>query len=66
MVQWLGLGAFAAAGMGAIPGRGTKIPQAVQRGQKKKKTEYGQLRIQAEYVEVFGGPGSRKRRVATH
>ena len=37
MVQWLGLGAFAAAGMGAIPGRGTKIPQAVQRGQKKKK-----------------------------
>ena len=36
-VQWLGLGAFSAKGPGSIPGRGTKIPQAVQRSQKQKK-----------------------------
>lgn len=28
MVQWLGLGAFAAVGLGAVPGWGTKTPQA--------------------------------------
>lgn len=27
-VQWLGLGTFAAEGLGSIPGRGTEIPQA--------------------------------------
>ena len=32
-VQWLGLHAFTAKGLGSIPGRGTKIPQAVWRGQ---------------------------------
>ena len=36
-VQWLGLCASAAGGTGLIPGRGTKIPHAVQHGQKKKK-----------------------------
>ena len=35
-VQWLGLCAFTAVGLGSIPGRGTKIPQAMQCGQKKK------------------------------
>ena len=30
----LGLRAFAAEGLGSIPGRGTKIPQAMWRGQK--------------------------------
>ena len=35
VVQWLGLSAFTAEGLGSIPGRGTKIPQAVRRGQKK-------------------------------
>ena len=29
-VQWLGLGAFTAVGPGSIPGRGTKIPQAMR------------------------------------
>ena len=49
MVQWLGLHAFTAEGPGSIPGQGTKIPQAVSRGQKKKKKSrfyperYGQL-----------------------
>ena len=36
-VQWLGLSADCL-GPGSIPGRGTKIPQASQRGQKKKDT----------------------------
>ena len=36
-VQWLGLRAFTAEGPGSIPGRETKIPQAVRHGQKKKK-----------------------------
>ena len=27
-VQWLGLGAFTAQGLGSIPGWGTKIPEA--------------------------------------
>ena len=36
-VQWLGVCACTARGMGSIPGWGTKIPRAVQRRQKKKK-----------------------------
>ena len=36
VVQWLGLRAFTAEGSGSIPGQGTKIPQAVWQGQKKK------------------------------
>ena len=38
-VQWLGLGTFTAMGPGSIPGRGTKIPQAMWRSQNKKKKE---------------------------
>ena len=37
VVQWLGLHGFSAMGPGSIPGWGTKIPQAVWQGQKKKK-----------------------------
>ena len=37
MVQSLGLHASTAGGLGSIPGRGTKILQATQRGQKIKK-----------------------------
>ena len=37
VVQWLGLGGLTAEGPGSIPGRGTKISQATQHGQKKKK-----------------------------
>ena len=36
MVQWLRLHASTAGGMGLIPGRGTKISQAVWCGQEKK------------------------------
>ena len=38
MVQWLGLGAFTAVGLGSIPGWGTKIPQAMWCSQTKTKT----------------------------
>ena len=39
VVQWLGLCAFIAEGLGSIPGWGTKIPQAVQCGKKKEKNK---------------------------
>ena len=35
-VQWLGLRASTAGGAGSIPGRGTRMPHAVQHGQRKK------------------------------
>ena len=37
VVQWLGLHSLTAKDVGSIPSRGTKIPQAKQYGQKKKK-----------------------------
>ena len=43
-VQWLGLGAFSAVAPGSIPGQGTKILQAAQRGQKEKKFKRWVLR----------------------
>ena len=41
VVQWLGLCAFITEGLGSVPGWGTKILQAVQCGQKKKKVKRG-------------------------
>ena len=38
-VQWIGLWASTAGNMVLIPGQGTKILQAVQHGQKKKKKQ---------------------------
>ena len=32
VVQWLGLHAFTAKGVGSVPGQGTKIPQATWQG----------------------------------
>ena len=40
VVQWLGLHAFTAEGLGSIPGQRTKIPQAASRGQKKQDTRF--------------------------
>ena len=40
MVQWLGLHGFTAEVVGSIPGRGTKIPQAVW---PKKKKDFQQI-----------------------
>ena len=34
MVQWLGLHTLTAKGTGSIPGRGTKLPQAILHSQK--------------------------------
>ena len=39
MVQWLRLGAFTAEDLGLIPGWGSKIPQAMRLGWKKKKSD---------------------------
>ena len=36
-VQWLGFRAFTAEGLGSVPGRGTKMPQASLHGQEEKK-----------------------------
>ena len=36
VIQWLGLSALTARGLGSVPGQGTKIPQAAWRGQNKK------------------------------
>ena len=40
VVQWLGPCAFTAEGPGSIHAQGTKIPQATQSGQKKKRKEH--------------------------
>ena len=36
VIQWLELCTFTAKGPGSVPGRGTKISQAIRHGQKKK------------------------------
>ena len=46
MVQWLRLNASSAEGTVLIPGQGTKIPNALWHGQKKKK-----LKGQRRYLE---------------
>ena len=51
MVQWLGLRALTAEGPGSIPGRGTKIPQAVWCSQKKKKTNT-QASLVAQWLRI--------------
>ena len=52
MVQWLGLRASIAAGTGLIPGRGTKIPQALWLKKKKKKSQFEEARTSVLNVEV--------------
>ena len=52
MVQWLGLGAFTAVGLGSIPGQGAKIPKAAQRGQKKIPWSNRKLVMLGEVKEV--------------
>ena len=54
-VQQLGLQAFPTLGTGLIPGQGTKIPQAVWHGQKKKRKINNSARC-----ELFGGGGVQK------
>ena len=62
MVEWLGLHTSTAGDLGLIPGWGTKIPQDMWRGQKKKKKFPPKGRIQAtvcfSFVLLFGSVDS--------
>ena len=54
VVQWLGLHAFTAEGVGLIPGWGTKIPQAAWCGQRKKKKKKIYICIHTHiYVYIY-------------
>ena len=49
-VQWVGLLAFTAEGAGSILGWGTKIPQAAQCNQKKKKINQNKLKYIGKHI----------------
>ena len=55
-VQWLGLHTLTAEGQGSIPGRGTKIPQAVWCGQNQKQTNkqklMNQFRMKVSHAQL--------------
>ena len=63
--HWLGLCAFTAESPGSIPDQGTKIPQAVQHSQRKKKIKKNQkytgTSLVAQWLRLCapnaGGPG---------
>ena len=55
-VQWLGLHASNAGGVGSVPGRGTKIPHAAQHGQKfilKKTTQLNPMIVESSFSQSF-------------
>ena len=52
VVQWLGLRAFTAKGLGSIPRWGTKIPQAARHSQKKKKKNEKQKLSSARTLRI--------------
>ena len=60
VVQWLGLWASNAGGMGSIPGWGTKIPHAARRGQKKITRDRVAYTINIYFLLVLGSPRSRR------
>ena len=49
MVHWLGLCSLTAKGKGSIPGKGTKITQAVQYGSKLDKCQFYDMYITTIY-----------------
>ena len=56
VVQWLGLSALTARGPGSISGWGTKIPQATQHGQKKKRGRGGgRIKSAGKRVKILMG-----------
>ena len=59
-IQWLRLCPSNAGGMGSIPDQGTKIPHAMQHGQKKKKNQLTVtlVRITKTVAEMEFEPGS--------
>ena len=50
-MQWLGLSAFTAVGLGLVPGWETKIPQATKHGQKKKKRKETTFPLKCKSLE---------------
>ena len=58
MVQWLGLHASTAGGMGLIPGRATEILQAAWQSQKKKKEERKEKDWSREVSKLEGTTGN--------
>ena len=71
VVQWLGLHTFPAKGPGSILGRGTKIPQATQRGKKRRghreegevkmETEVGMMHLQSKERQGLPAPPEVRR-----
>ena len=51
-VQWLGLWAFTAGAQVLIPGWETRIPQAMQYGQKKKKKSVYNIYIYLHFYKI--------------
>ena len=64
VVQWLGLHALNAEGLGSIPGQGTKIPQALQRSQKnknlKKKKKESKEGVKGHSISLKGRSKGRR------
>jgi len=54
VIQWLRLQVFIAEGTDSIPRWGTKIPQAMQQGQKKKKT-LNKVGIEKNFFNLIKG-----------
>ena len=52
-VQWLGLHASTAGGMGSIPGHGTKILQVVQYGKKNLETKQNK-KMETQHTKTYG------------
>ena len=51
-VQWLGLCASTAGGLGSIPGQGTEVPQVSVQGKKKKKEIKNKTKKQASLLNA--------------
>lgn len=62
MGPWLGLSVFTVVGPHSIPGQGTRIPQAVQHGQKGEKNLKKSLIHSSQLPKVMP-PTSKKRKV---
>ena len=60
MVQWLGLQASNAGDAGSIPGRGTKIPHATQRGKTTTTTTGDMEETRENDVPQGGGHGKQQ------
>lgn len=62
--QWLGLSAFIAVGPHSIPSQATRIPQAVQHGQKEEKNLKQRSLIHSSQLPKVMPPTSKERKVS--